>query len=61
MLILLVKECDDGTFGYDCENKCSGNCQNGALCDKDNGNCLNGCNPGYTYDNCSKGTIQKYD
>lgn len=57
MLTLLVKECDDGTFGYDCENKCSGNCQNGAPCDKDNGNCLNGCNPGYTYDNCSKGTI----
>lgn len=53
----MVKECGDRTYGYDCKNKCTGNCQNGAPCDKENGNCLNGCNPGYTYDNCSEGTI----
>lgn len=60
-VILLVKECDDGTYGYECLNTCSGNCLDGALCDKEAGNCSIGCNPGYMYDNCSKGKIRKFD
>lgn len=42
-LILLVKECDDGRYGYNCVNMCSGNCLDGVLCDKEIGYCLVGC------------------
>lgn len=60
-LILLVKECDDGRYGYNCVNTCSGNCLDGAPCDKETGYCLVGCKQGYTYENCSKGKTRKFD
>lgn len=43
-----VTECDDGTYGFDCVNNCSGHCLNNSSCEKHNGQCKNGCNPGYT-------------
>lgn len=46
--------CDDGSYGYDCVNNCSGHCLNGSHCNKQAGHCDKGCNPGYTNDNCSK-------
>lgn len=47
--------CDDGTYGYDCMNNCSGHCLNNFLCNKQTGHCEQGCNPGYTGNDCSKG------
>lgn len=57
-LILLFEECDDGKYGYDCVNTCSRNCLDGVICDKEAGTCFSGCNPGYMYDNCSKGKFR---
>lgn len=46
--------CDDGSYGYDCVNNCSGHCLNGSHCNKQAGHCDKRCNPGYTNGNCSK-------
>lgn len=43
--------CDDGSYGYDCVNNCSGHCLNGSHCNKQAGHCDKGCNPGYTNGN----------
>lgn len=51
----MLKECDDGTYGYDCINNCSGHCLNDFPCNKKTGHCDGGCNPGYTNNYCSKG------
>lgn len=50
-----LKECDDGTYGYNCINNCSGHCLDDYPCNKETGRCDVGCKPGYTTDNCSKG------
>lgn len=50
-------ECDDGTYGYNCVHKCSGHCLNDSSCNKKTGHCDMGCKLGYTYSNCSKGTV----
>lgn len=47
--------CDDGTYGHDCKNNCSGHCMNGSQCNKLTGHCDRGCNPGYTGSDCSRG------
>lgn len=51
---ILVTECDDGTYGYNCVNNCSGDCLNDYPCNKQTGNCDRGCSPGYTGDKCRK-------
>lgn len=48
-----IAECDKGTFGYDCTNKCSTNCLNGLPCNKRTGHCDKECNPGYTESDCN--------
>ena len=52
---VFVLVCDDGTFGYDCKNNCSGNCMNDSPCNTQTGHCDRGCKPGYTTENCSEG------
>lgn len=49
--------CDDGAYGYNCVNKCSGHCLNGSSCNKQTGQCERGCSPGYTNNDCSKGKL----
>lgn len=46
-------DCDDGTYGYNCVNNCSGLCLEGYPCNKETGCCDVGCKPEYTTDNCS--------
>lgn len=53
----MVTECEDGTYGYNCTNNCSGHCLNNSICNKQTGHCDRGCNPGYTNRNCSKGIL----
>lgn len=50
-------ECEDGTYGYDCTNNCSGHCLNVSTCNKQTGHCDKGCKPGYTNGDCNKGNI----
>lgn len=50
-------ECENGTYGYDCVNNCSGHCLNNSPCNKQTGHCDGGCNPGYTYKDCNKSKI----
>lgn len=50
-----VIECEDGTYGYNCTNNCSGQCLHNSPCNKYTGHCDNGCNPGYTNSDCIKG------
>lgn len=50
-------ECEDGTYGYDCTNNCSGHCLKDSPCNKQTGHCSGGCKPGYTNSNCNKGKI----
>lgn len=52
---MLDAECNEGTYGYNCTNKCSGHCLNNSPCNKQTGHCDGGCNPGYTNSNCSEG------
>lgn len=52
----MVTECDDGTYGYNCVNRCSGHCINGSLCNKQTGCCDSGCIPGFANDDCGKGS-----
>lgn len=47
--------CDDGIYGYDCINNCSGYCMNGFLCNKEYGYCDEGCDLGYINRDCSIG------
>lgn len=47
-------ECDNGTYGYNCVNSCSGHCLNGSICNKQTGHCDMGCDPGYTDSDCNK-------
>ena len=49
-----VAACNDGTFGIDCLNNCSGQCLHGAPCNKQTGLCDRGCNPGYTNIFCNE-------
>lgn len=44
----IITECNDGTFGYDCKNNCSGHCSNNNPCIKQTGHCNGGCKSGYT-------------
>lgn len=54
---LLVLACDNGTYGYNCVNNCSGHCLNDSPCNKQTGHCDWGCKPGYTNSKCSKGNL----
>lgn len=55
--------CDDGEFGKDCTQNCSGNCLNGVVCDKYNGECES-CSSGFDGPKCDKsmsiGHLQLY-
>lgn len=53
--IKTVSECNDGTFGHDCINNCSGHCLNKSPCNKQTGHCDRGCDPGYNTEDCNKG------
>ena len=46
--------CEDGTYGYDCNTNCSGNCLGDSPCNKQTGHCKGGCSPGYTTALCNK-------
>lgn len=52
---LSVLVCDDGAYGYNCVNNCSGHCLRDSPCNIHTGHCDRGCKPGYTNSNCSKG------
>lgn len=54
LFLTALKECGDGTYGYNCINNCSGHCLGDYHCNKETGRCDVGCKPGYTTDNCSK-------
>lgn len=56
---VMVIECMDGTYGYDCINLCSGQCRDDFPCNKQTGHCVAGCNPGFAYANCSKGLFRR--
>lgn len=45
---MIITECNDWTFGYDCKNNCSGHCSNNNPCIKQTGHCNGGCKSGYT-------------
>ncbi|XP_053400714.1 multiple epidermal growth factor-like domains protein 10 [Mercenaria mercenaria] len=49
--VRIYGECDDGTFGASCTNKCGTHCK--GICDKDNGTCES-CEPGWTESRCTK-------
>lgn len=46
--------CNNGTFGPDCSNHCSGNCLHNVSCNSTNGQCDNGCALGYLEASCNK-------
>lgn len=50
----MITECSDGTYGYNCVNKCSGHCLNDSSCNKQTGQCDGGCKPGYKDADCRK-------
>lgn len=52
-----IKGCVNGTYGYGCNNNCTGHCLNDSPCNKTTGHCDRGCKPGYTNSDCSKGNL----
>lgn len=54
-LKILLTECEDGTFGINCSQTCSGYCKDNETCNSVNGYCLNGCVSGYFGKLCNKG------
>lgn len=54
ILKLLLAECEDGTFGKDCTQTCSGYCKDNRTCNSANGYCLRGCVSGYIGNFCNK-------
>ena len=55
--LLFYLVCEDGTYGSNCVQNCSGNCLNDSLCNKETGHCEAGCNPGYTNALCNQGKL----
>lgn len=53
---LFFKECDNHTFGGNCNFTC-GNCANKERCNHVDGNCPNGCDPGSFGRLCDKGKV----
>ena len=49
--LLFVTECDDGTYGLNCAQKC-GVCRNFVPCNKTDGICQGGCEDGFNGDQC---------
>lgn len=53
--------CENGKFGIDCSNHCSGNCLAKDNCNSTNGHCDNGCASGYLEAFCNKSKyVSKY-
>ena len=50
LFIFYHSECDNGTFGYDCEKECK-TCQK-TTCERFNGNCTYDCIEGYNGHQC---------
>ena len=57
---MFLLECNDGTFGYNCE-ECHKGCKDG-MCEKfsENGHCSYGCYPGYKGNTCAGGNVFLY-
>ena len=51
---IVILACENGTYGYDCNNTC-GHCTDKESCFHTNGTCLFGCNPGYMGELCKTG------
>ena len=47
-------KCEDGTYGRNCNNACSGNCFDEEPCNKKTGVCDNGCKDGYINGLCDE-------
>ena len=54
MILLLLSECLDGSYGADC-NKTCGQCINDEPCLKESGECSNGCAAGFNGTMCNEG------
>lgn len=52
---IYLKECEDGTFGYECTKMCSSHCLDDSPCNKKTGVCDRGCSPGYINSDCGTG------
>lgn len=55
---IMVTECDAGTYGYNCLNRCSGHCSKNSACNKRTGNCDVGCEAGFANYDCRKGLLR---
>lgn len=50
-----LAECQEGHYGYNCEEKCSENCGDSGKCDRKTGQCKDGCKAGWIGNTCEKG------
>ncbi|XP_053390094.1 scavenger receptor class F member 2-like, partial [Mercenaria mercenaria] len=55
--VRIYGECDDGTFGVSCTDRCSTHCQD--VCDKNNGACTS-CKSGWTGNRCNQACKSGY-
>lgn len=55
--LITVLVCDEGYYGYDCGNTCSGHCLNSSPCNKQTCHCDKGCNSGYSNSDCSRSNL----
>lgn len=53
VVYFIFTECNDGSYGKDCLEKCSENCWN-TKCNHVTGKCIGGCKDGWRGFNCSQ-------
>lgn len=46
-VFVFKSECNDGHYGLNCRELCSGHCENNGPCDHVSGVCPGGCQDGY--------------
>lgn len=51
-------ECQQGYFGYNCEENCSKNCGDPGRCDRIKGNCIGDCQAGWAGAMCENGEFK---
>ena len=51
---ILLLECNEGWYGFDCKLQCSGHCKDNAVCSHVSGLCDEGCVVGWKGNSCDK-------
>lgn len=52
-----IVECSSGTYGINCRETCSTNCNTPQSCNRTTGECIGGCQPGWKGLHCDQSMV----